>query len=105
MAALGDGRWKLVWHEADGRFELYDLASDPGEQRDLAALQPERVEQLHAELLALRRAALADAPLVADERASGAGLGAAERRALADLGYVEAPEVPSDTGGSEEERP
>ena len=27
-------RWKLIRHVADGRVELYDLAADPGEQRD-----------------------------------------------------------------------
>ncbi len=35
--ALTDGRWKLIHWPAAGRFELYDLATDPGEGRDLFA--------------------------------------------------------------------
>jgi arylsulfatase A-like enzyme len=54
--AVRDGDWKLIWplgkdHPLlSGRPELYDLRDDPGETRDLAATEPERVE-------ALRRAA------------------------------------------------
>ncbi len=43
--AVRQGRWKLVdWRDFEARtnsgWQLYDLASDPGETRDLAAAQP-----------------------------------------------------------------
>jgi len=44
--AVRDGAWKGVWNvDVDG-FELYDLKSDPGEQRDLSASQPELARRL-----------------------------------------------------------
>lgn len=45
-SAIRSGDHKLVWFHAEGRFELYDLASDPGEQHDLAAAEPERTAAL-----------------------------------------------------------
>jgi arylsulfatase A-like enzyme len=49
-AAVRRGDWKLIeWFE-DSRVELYDVRRDVGEQRDLAADEPERVEQLRGEL-------------------------------------------------------
>lgn len=65
--------------------ELYDLASDPGEQHNLYARQPERARQLEAELDRIsnaKSAAVPTAPVSAD----------AEAR-LRSLGYV----VPSGT--------
>ncbi|MEZ5966738.1 MAG: sulfatase-like hydrolase/transferase [Planctomycetota bacterium] len=45
-----DGDWKLiVWYEGP-TFELYDLAHDLSEKRDLAGAQPERVERMHGML-------------------------------------------------------
>lgn len=39
--AISDGKFKLIhFHEGD-RTELYDLAADPGERRDLAARRPD----------------------------------------------------------------
>jgi arylsulfatase A-like enzyme len=50
QSALRDGAWKLIHNiEADTR-ELYDLATDPGEAKDLAAGQPERSKELAAKL-------------------------------------------------------
>lgn len=34
--ALTDGRWKYIWRPHDGTEQLFDLASDPLEERDLA---------------------------------------------------------------------
>ena len=34
--ALTDGRFKYIWRPADGREQLFDLESDPKEERDLA---------------------------------------------------------------------
>lgn len=45
-SAIRSGDWKLIQYYEDGRHELYDLAQDPGETRDLAASQPERVMAL-----------------------------------------------------------
>ncbi|HEY8590777.1 MAG TPA: sulfatase-like hydrolase/transferase, partial [Naasia sp.] len=45
-AAVREGRWKLLRFFEDGRQELYDLEADPGEQRDVAADEPEMVARL-----------------------------------------------------------
>lgn len=44
--AVRVGRWKLVAAGQDADWELYDLAADPTETRDLASNQPEKVEEL-----------------------------------------------------------
>ena len=60
--ALRSGSWKLVeWFE-DSRVELYDLASDPGEEKDLAAAQPERAAALKKQLADWRLAVGAQMP-------------------------------------------
>lgn len=46
----GKHEWKLLEYFEDGRVELYDLASDPGESRNLAAQFPEVAERLRARL-------------------------------------------------------
>ena len=51
--ALRSGAWKLIT-KPNGPAELYDLASDLSEKKDLAAEQPERVAQLTARLNAIR---------------------------------------------------
>jgi arylsulfatase A-like enzyme len=53
--AVRDGDWKLVEHYEDGRLELFDLASDPSETRDLSAKEPARVAALRGKLEAWRR--------------------------------------------------
>jgi len=69
--------WKLVAVEG-GAPALYDLASDPGEARDLAAADPERVRAL---------AALLPAP-AAGSGASAPSLDARTREQLRELGYA-----------------
>ena len=49
------GDWKLIRFYCDNadqsdRHELYNLADDPGERRDLASAQPDRVKQLSVRL-------------------------------------------------------
>ncbi len=52
-AALVDNRHKLVTENLKGgSFQLYDLADDPAETRDLAAAQPGRFEEMKKALLA-----------------------------------------------------
>ncbi len=42
-SAVREGRYKLVeFFEEEGHVELYDLEADPGEERDLSALHPDR---------------------------------------------------------------
>ncbi len=56
------GMEKLVEHFEDGRLELFDLASDPGERRNLAAERPERARELHGRLVAWRERVAAAMP-------------------------------------------
>jgi len=56
------GTEKLVEHFEDGRLELFDLAADPGETRDLAVERPERVRTLHDRLVAWRQGVAAEMP-------------------------------------------
>ena len=46
---MRQGPWKLVHmniRNDNARYELYNLHNDPGEENDLAAAEPERVEAL-----------------------------------------------------------
>jgi hypothetical protein len=52
VKALRRGDTKLMWWSRDGRVQLFDLASDPGEVHDLSDDQPERAAQLLGELRA-----------------------------------------------------
>ncbi len=45
--AIRQGDWKIV-ALADGEWQLFNLAEDPGETRDLAAAQPARLKRLIA---------------------------------------------------------
>jgi len=57
-----DGDWKLIEFYEDGRIELYDLARDPGEQENLAEVEPARAATLQAQLAAWRRSVDAQMP-------------------------------------------
>lgn len=48
--AIREGNWKLIEQFEDGSLELYDLAADVGETRNLAAAEPKRAESMLAEL-------------------------------------------------------
>jgi arylsulfatase A len=48
VVSLRDGPWKLLANAALDQFELYNLADDTGESRNLAGQHPERVRQLAA---------------------------------------------------------
>ncbi len=47
-AAIRRGDWKAVWDKLVGRWELYDLASDRTETNDLAAREPDVLNELAA---------------------------------------------------------
>jgi arylsulfatase A-like enzyme len=44
--AIRQGPWKLVWGASDKRWELYNLADDRTETRDLAKAFPQRVDSM-----------------------------------------------------------
>jgi len=49
--AIRRGDWKIVWDPREGdraAWKLFNIAEDPGEQRDLAAAEPERLRELEA---------------------------------------------------------
>jgi arylsulfatase len=49
--AVRQGNWKLRWQIrpfGTGEWELFDLAADPGELKDLAAERPDKVKQMVA---------------------------------------------------------
>ena len=53
--AIRVGDWKLVEHYEDGRLELFNLVTDPGEDRDRSADDPARVADLRGRLEGWRR--------------------------------------------------
>jgi arylsulfatase len=83
-AALFDGRFKLIEDSSAGTAALYDLASDPGEVRDLAGDPSGAVEleRLRRELAELRRRL----PVAGS---SAAALDDEELRRLGHQGYLE----------------
>ena len=50
VGAIREGDWKLLEYFEDGRVELFDLASDPGEARNLAADRPDLADRLRRRL-------------------------------------------------------
>jgi arylsulfatase B len=48
QAAFREGDWKIHRGRGDKAWQLYNLADDPGETRDLAVQQPDRVRALEA---------------------------------------------------------
>ena len=53
-SAVRVGPWKLIEFFEDNHVELYNLADDPGEQRDLAAAMPGKAAELRQRLHAWR---------------------------------------------------
>ena len=49
-AIIREGDWKLIHYYEDGRDELYNLARDLGERKDLASAEAARAEDLRAKL-------------------------------------------------------
>jgi arylsulfatase A-like enzyme len=87
--AIVDGPWKLVHNTVRPRggpeFELYDTASDPFDQRDVAAEHADVVARLSRQLAAWR----AKATAARLERDAGPGELSPEARArLQSLGYI-----------------
>ena len=49
-SAIRDGDWRLVHFYEDDRVELYNLAEDVGEERDMADSMPDKARELRAKL-------------------------------------------------------
>lgn len=81
LFAIRQGRWKLIEHTAGPEPELYDLATDPGETRNLRDATPDEVERLSAAVAKWRSGGAADDPAPA--------ISGETRRALEALGYAE----------------
>ncbi|MBA4030411.1 MAG: arylsulfatase [Planctomyces sp.] len=64
--AIRAGDWKLVWHggrrgnarNAKAEYELYNLRDDPEEKRDLATVEPEKLEELKTRFNRLAKSAV-----------------------------------------------
>jgi len=82
--AIRLGAWKLIV-DAEGKSELYHLARDPDEQRDLAAAEPERVAELRQRLAR----ALGSAAGEPERQAPDWELEPELRELLETLGYAE----------------
>lgn len=65
-SAVRMGDWKLIEHFEDRRIELYNLAADIGESRDLAASNPTKARELHTHLTSWQEATSAAIPTEAN---------------------------------------
>lgn len=61
--AVRQGTYKLIEFYEHGNLELYDLASDIGEQRNLAKQLPEVTQRLHRQLVSWRKEVNANMPV------------------------------------------
>lgn len=61
-AAMRVGDYKLIEFFEDGRLELYNLQKDTGETNNLAADMPDKVQELHQQMKAWRKATKAPVP-------------------------------------------
>ncbi|MCU0304480.1 MAG: sulfatase-like hydrolase/transferase [Thermoanaerobaculales bacterium] len=98
LRSLHEDDWKLV---EGARPRLYDLAADPGERTDLAAVHPDRVAAMRAVLAGIEPAAGSGGEAPVDEETADA---------LAALGYATGGGLPgsaamSNEGFSDEDDP
>lgn len=61
-AAIREGDWKLIVHDENGRRELFNIARDKSESRNLAEQMPDRAADLASKLAAWRKAVDAQLP-------------------------------------------
>jgi arylsulfatase A-like enzyme len=62
VSLIHAGDWKLMEFLEDGRLELYNLRDDLGETNNLAEKMPDKAAELHARLVAWRKAIAAPMP-------------------------------------------
>ena len=60
--AIRQGKWKLIEFFEDGKLELYDLANDIGEKKNLADEKPRKAAQLQKKLARWRKSVKAKMP-------------------------------------------
>ena len=60
--AIRSGDWKLIEYFDDGRYQLFNLDTDIGEQIDLAKIHPEKVKELQNKLYEWRKQTNAKMP-------------------------------------------
>ena len=68
FSAIRVGPWKLIYHHADRRLELFNLDADISEKTNLATQQPEKTKKLAARLTRLLKERDAQMPI---DRATG----------------------------------
>ena len=62
-SVIRKGNWKLIWHYADQRAELFNLKEDIGEMTDLIEKEPAKAEALRKELREYLQSVNASIPL------------------------------------------
>jgi hypothetical protein len=80
------GRWKMIVRAGSTEFQLYDLATDPLETADVAAANPEVIEDLKRVMLGTIERARAQGEKYGAQQVLG--LSETERGRLDDLGYL-----------------
>ena len=70
VGTIQAGNWKLMEFFEDGRQELYDLKKDIGETTNLAAQNPGKAQELHAQMVAWRKGIQAPMPVKNDGTAA-----------------------------------
>jgi arylsulfatase A-like enzyme len=73
VSVIRDGDWKLLEFLEDRHLELYNLRDDLSETKDLAAAMPDKVRELHSQLVAWRKEISAPMPSSNDLTKSDAG--------------------------------
>lgn len=62
-SVIRSGDWKLHEYFEDGALELYNLASDPGENNDVSGDYPEKTQELYQKLISWREKINAPVPM------------------------------------------
>lgn len=65
--AVRDGQWKLLQDRTGKPFELYNLATDPGERMNIAENYPERVDKMKSAFEKWKQDVYSDSPWDYDE--------------------------------------
>jgi arylsulfatase A-like enzyme len=85
VGLIQSGPWKLMEFFEDKHLELYNLADDISETKNLATEQPDKAKELHAQMLAWREAVGAKMPTpntpTAEPKKKGKGKGKKKKAA------------------------